>query len=84
MVSLVEHAQDSRTPEATAWLLGGSIAVALLSVGLASPLALNPDDYPGRLLERVPGTLAVGAVMAVTAAAVRPRRLCSWGHCWPC
>ncbi|MBT8199048.1 MAG: low temperature requirement protein A, partial [Acidimicrobiia bacterium] len=71
MVSLVEHAEDSRTPEATAWLLGGSIAVALLSVGLASR-ALNPDDYPDRLLERVPGTLAVGAAMAGAAAAVRP------------
>ncbi len=34
--------------------------------------ALNPDDYPGRLLDRVPGTLGAGAALAVAAAAVRP------------
>ena len=71
MVSLVEHAEDSRALEATAWLLGGSVAVTLLCVGLASQ-ALNPDDYPGRLLGRVPGTLAAGAALAVAAALVRP------------
>ncbi len=71
MVSLVEHAEDSRTPAPTAWLLGGSVAVALLCVGLASR-ALNPDDYPPGLLARIPGTLSVGAALAVGVAALRP------------
>ncbi|HUP83553.1 MAG TPA: low temperature requirement protein A, partial [Candidatus Limnocylindria bacterium] len=31
MVSLIGHAQDTSGPEATAWLLGGAIAVALVA-----------------------------------------------------
>ncbi|MEM9746327.1 MAG: low temperature requirement protein A [Actinomycetota bacterium] len=71
MVSLVEHAEDSRTPEATAWLLGGSVAVGLVCIGLATR-ALDPGDYPGHLLARMPLTLDVGAVLAVAVTAVRP------------
>lgn len=71
MVSLVEHAEDGRTPTATAWLLGGSVAVALVCIGLATR-ALNPDDYPGRLFERVPMTVDAGAVLAIAITAFRP------------
>ncbi|MET0148447.1 MAG: low temperature requirement protein A, partial [Acidimicrobiales bacterium] len=45
MVSLVEHAADSRTPAATAWLLTGSVAVMLTSVALAAT-ALPADEFP--------------------------------------
>lgn len=42
MVSLIEHAGDDRAPAATAWLLGGSVAVALVAL-TAAMRALN--DY---------------------------------------
>ena len=41
MVSLIEHATDVRTPTATSWLIGGSMAV--LCVSLAVIVALMPD-----------------------------------------
>ncbi len=67
MVSLVEHAGDSRTPAATAWLVTGS--VALLCVSLAA-LIWTMDAHPGRAL--VP-TLLVGlAVVALVIGAARP------------
>ncbi len=39
MVSLVEHAGDSRTPATTAWLLSGSVAVMLGAVTLSASRA---------------------------------------------
>jgi low temperature requirement protein LtrA len=32
LVGLIEHAHDARTPSATAWLLGGAVAVELLAL----------------------------------------------------
>jgi low temperature requirement protein LtrA len=32
MVSLIEHAQDARTPASTAWLLAGAVALGLLAL----------------------------------------------------
>jgi low temperature requirement protein LtrA len=34
MVGLIEHAHDGQTPQGTAWLLTGSVALALLALGL--------------------------------------------------
>ena len=48
MVSLIEHATDDRTPTATAWLIGGS--VALLCVSLSVIVSLMPER-PGARLE---------------------------------
>lgn len=36
MVSLVHHAQDARTPEPTAWLLSGTVAVALVALAVVT------------------------------------------------
>jgi low temperature requirement protein LtrA len=68
MVSLVEHATDDRTPTATSWLVGGSLA--LLCVSLAVIVALMPERPGARL---VPYTLAAAAVAALVAAALHPR-----------
>jgi low temperature requirement protein LtrA len=71
MVSLVEHADDARTPEASAWLLAGSVAALLIAV-LASTSTLV--DY--RRLAGVyrPLTLALlfGAVAALAIGWARP------------
>jgi low temperature requirement protein LtrA len=67
MVGLVEHAGASRTPEPTAWLIGGGTAV------LASSLALIVavmDPHPARRL--VPVSLGVVAALSVVLAAFRP------------
>jgi len=36
MVGLIEHAHDPRTPAGTAWLLAGSVAMALLALGVTT------------------------------------------------
>jgi low temperature requirement protein LtrA len=43
MVSLIDHAEDAATPAPTAWLLSGSVALALLAMVLQMPTLL---DYP--------------------------------------
>ena len=67
MVGLVEHAPDNRTPEPTAWLVGGSLAIALLSM---TAVARTLPDHPGTRL--VPWTLTAGAALALVLAALRP------------
>ena len=64
MVSLIGHADDSRTPTNTAWLTAGGTAATALAIAVIAG-ALPAD--PGR--RRVPvlllGTAAVGAIIAV-------------------
>jgi low temperature requirement protein LtrA len=67
MVSLIEHAPDSRTPAPTAWLLGGATALVVLSI---AALTLTIDPHPAR--RAVPFTLAAAAVGALLVAALRP------------
>jgi low temperature requirement protein LtrA len=68
MVSLVEHATDDRTPNATSWLIGGSMAV--LCASLAVIVALMPYRPGARF---VPHTLVAAALVSVVAAALNPR-----------
>ena len=68
MVSLIEHATDDHTPAATAWLIGGSVAV--LCASLSVIVSLVPQR-PGAKL--VPYSLAAAALAALVAAAVHPR-----------
>ncbi|MEM7271808.1 MAG: low temperature requirement protein A [Actinomycetota bacterium] len=71
MVSLIEHAEDGRTPGATAWLLSGSVAITLGGIALATR-ALPHDMYPDGFFQRIPRTLGVGAVLAIAIGAARP------------
>ena len=68
MVSLIEHAADDRTPTATSWLIGASLA--LLCVSLAVIVALMPDR-PGALF--VPYSLVAAALLSLVVAALHPR-----------
>jgi Ca2+/Na+ antiporter len=68
MVSLIEHATDVRTPTATSWLVGGSMA--LLCVSLAVVVSLMPERPGARF---VPHSLVAAALVALVAAALHPR-----------
>ncbi len=67
MVSLIEHAADSRSPAGTSWLVGG--AMALLFLCLAQLLRLLPERPGVRL---VPAGLLGAAALSIGAAALRP------------
>ena len=71
MVSLVEHAGDGRTPAATAWLLGASVAVVLAGIALASR-ALSTDEFPDGMARHIVPTFTVAAVLVLAVAALRP------------
>lgn len=68
IVSVIEHAGDDHTPAASAWLLGGSVAVLCLS--LAVIVSLMPPRLGVRL---VPTTLTLAAGGALLAASAQPR-----------
>lgn len=67
MVSLIEHAADSRTPTGTSWLIAGATAGILASL---AALSTTMPHHPGRRL--VPSTLAAGAMIALILGAIRP------------
>lgn len=67
MVSLVEHAADSRTPAPTSWLVASSVAAMALSLALIS---WTMPAHPGRRM--VPYTLTAAGVVAILLGAVRP------------
>ena len=73
MVSLVDHAHDSRTPAATAWMLSAGAAVVLCTTMLlaASLPAWDRDRGLYRPLARTCAAVAVGC-LAVGAARPAP------------
>ena len=73
MISLVEHAADDRAPAATAWVLTGSVAVAL--VGLVGAMWAVRDfaRLPSLYGALVPAMLlAAGAALLVGWARPAP------------
>ncbi|MFC9842738.1 low temperature requirement protein A [Streptomyces sp. NPDC060223] len=74
MVGLVEHAHDSRTPVATAWVLCGGVAVVLATTMLlATGLEVWRDDRD--LYRPLARTCLVVALAAVALGALRPAPL---------
>ena len=71
MVSLVDHAQDSRTPAATAWVLCAGAAVVLCATMLVSA-SLQAWDSAGRLYQPLARTCAGVAVACLGLGALRP------------
>jgi low temperature requirement protein LtrA len=71
MVSLIAHAHDKRTPSSTAWLLAGAVAVGLLAL-IVTTRALADAERLAAVYRPVNVALAVGAVVAIAAGAVRP------------
>ncbi|MBT8198780.1 MAG: low temperature requirement protein A [Acidimicrobiia bacterium] len=71
MVSLVEHASDARTPAPTAWLLVGSVVVALAGIAMAARSLPDGEFPPGVVRAQLP-TFAVAAVAILAVGAARP------------
>jgi low temperature requirement protein LtrA len=74
MVSLLEHAGDSRTPTATCWLLVGSVVIVLGSVTLAC-MALPADEFPPGMDRYIAPSFGIAAALVVTIGLVRPAPL---------
>jgi low temperature requirement protein LtrA len=74
MVSLVDHAHDSRTPAATAWVLCAGAAVVLGATMLVAATLQDWRRDPG-LHRPLAGLCAAVAVACLGAGAVRPAPL---------
>jgi hypothetical protein len=71
MVSLIEHAHDPVTPPATAWLLAGSTAVALLALILTERSIVDAVRL-AVVYRPMSLALAAGAGVAVLAGWLAP------------
>ena len=65
MVSLLEHAHDPIAPEATAWLLAGSVAVVLVTQVVIARVLADSERLPA-----VYRSLSIGMGVAAAAALV--------------
>ena len=66
MISLIEHAADDRAPAATAWVLAGSVAVALLSLVGAMRTLSDFERLPSIYRPLIPAmVVAAGASLLV-------------------
>jgi low temperature requirement protein LtrA len=71
MVSLIEHAHDPSTPAATAWLMGGSVALALAGL-LIIVRALAVDARLAAIYRPVSIAMLAGAVAALVVGWLQP------------
>jgi low temperature requirement protein LtrA len=71
MVSIIDHAHDSRTAGPTAWLLTGSVAVTLGAVSIACT-ALPVDEFPSGMQRWIGPSLGIAAAVTVATGAFRP------------
>ena len=71
MVSIIDHAHDSRTPGPTAWLLTGSVAVTFGAVSIACT-ALPVDEFPFGMQRWIGPSLGIAAAVTIAIGALRP------------
>jgi low temperature requirement protein LtrA len=71
MVSLIEQAGDGATPRGTAWLLSGSVALALTGMVLQVRTLLDYEKLP-ELLRPVSGAMLVTALIALFLGLLAP------------
>ncbi|MDJ0769487.1 MAG: low temperature requirement protein A [Ilumatobacter sp.] len=71
MVGLIEPAGDDRTPAPTAWLIGGSTALLLVSLA-AIVLTIDYREPDRQVARSVVTALGFGAATALVVAALRP------------
>ncbi len=71
MVSLVEHAGDSRTPGGTAWLLSGAVAIGLLALILVTRTLVDAKRLP-EVYDAVAIALALAAAGSLVVGFLRP------------
>jgi uncharacterized membrane protein YdjX (TVP38/TMEM64 family) len=74
MVGLVEHAHDSRTPAATAWVLCGGAAVVLCATMVLAASLRHWNENLG-LYRPLARTCVAMAVLCVGVGALRPAPL---------
>jgi len=71
MVSLIEHASDTVTPSDTAWLMGGSVALALAGL-IVIVRSLVDYERLSAVYRPVTVAMGVGAAIALMVAWVAP------------
>jgi low temperature requirement protein LtrA len=71
MVSLLQHAHDTTTPAATAWLLSGAVAAGLIALILTAR-ALADAARLAAAYRPLEVAMAAGAVLSVLVGAARP------------
>ena len=71
MTSLIVHAQDPVTPESTAWLLSGSVALGLLSLIVIERSLVDAERLAG-VYRPLGMALAAGAAAALVVGWLRP------------
>jgi low temperature requirement protein LtrA len=71
MVGIIEHAGDDRTPAAAAWLLSGSVAVALVAL-LAIMTTLSDFERLASIYRPLTRGMAAAAVAAMLIGWWRP------------
>lgn len=71
MVSLIEHAGDPRAPTGSAWLLGGSVALALTTL-IVTAHSLRDFRNQASVYRPLSVAMSIGAASALLAAWWRP------------
>jgi len=71
MVSLIEHANDPSTPEATAWLLSGSVALGLLAQAVTTR-TLGDAERLAVVYRPLAVALIAGAAAAIVVGWLHP------------
>jgi low temperature requirement protein LtrA len=71
MVSLIEHAHDPTTPEGTAWLLSGAVAVGLVAQAVAERTLVDAERL-AVVYRPLTGALLAGAAAAIVVGWTRP------------
>lgn len=71
MVSLIEHSSDEHTPAATAWLIGGSVALGLLGLVVTMRTLRDFDRLP-TVYRPVSQVMVVAMVVALLTALWAP------------
>ena len=71
MVSLIDHAHDPTTPEATSWLLAGSVALGLVAQA-ATSTALADAERLALVYRPLSAAMVAGAVAALVVGWARP------------
>ncbi|GAB3060674.1 hypothetical protein GCM10027053_23540 [Intrasporangium mesophilum] len=71
MVSLIEHAHESRTPASTAWLLAGAVAVGLLALSVTER-TLEDARLLSAVYQPVSVAMWAGAAAALLVGWARP------------
>ena len=70
-VSLIEHAHETTTPEQTAWLLSGAVALVLTATIVAARSLVDAERLP-TVYRRLSIALALAAVAALAVGFARP------------